>query len=83
MAQDTPATPDNIDQLSFEQALEELEAVIDRIETGEVGLEESLAQYESGMAMVKRCRSILDRTEKRIAELTHDENGNLAIQNDD
>ncbi|MEM8783397.1 MAG: exodeoxyribonuclease VII small subunit [Planctomycetota bacterium] len=58
------------DTLSFEAALEELEALIERVESGEIGLEEAIAQYERGAALVKRCRSVLDVAEKRIAELT-------------
>lgn len=71
------------EQLSFEQALAELEAVIDRIESGEVGLEESLKQYEAGMAMVQRCRAVLDKTEKRIAELTENTDGSLSVEGDE
>ncbi len=64
--------PDPADNLSFEQALEQLEALIDRVEHGEIGIEDAIAQYERGSALVKRCRSILDRAETRIAELTAD-----------
>ncbi len=64
-----PTLPD-APELSFEDALEQLEALIDRVESGEVGLEESIAQYERGAALVKRCRAVLDKAEKRITELT-------------
>lgn len=68
------------EKLSFEQAVEQLEAIIDRIESGEVGLEDSLKEYEAGAQLVKRCRAILDKAEKRIAELTADDEGKLAIE---
>lgn len=71
------------EQVTFEQAVERLEQIIDRIESGEVGLEDSLVQYERGMKLVGRCRTILDQAEKRFAELTTDEDGNLAIDQDD
>ena len=48
------------EDLSFEQALESLEALIERVESGEIGLEEAITQYERGAALVKRCRSVLD-----------------------
>lgn len=58
------------EDLSFEEALETLESLIERVESGEIGLEEAIAQYEQGAALVKRCRSVLDTAERRIAELT-------------
>lgn len=57
---------------SFEEAVEELESIIERIESGEVGLEQAIEQYESGCVLIKRCRAILDRAERRIEELTAD-----------
>ena len=60
----TPAT------LSYEQAIGELESLIERIEQGEVGLEESLAEYRRGAALLKRCRGILEIAEQQIEELT-------------
>lgn len=55
---------------SFEQSLAQLEAIIARIESGEVGLERSIAEYERGVALIKRCREILGRAEQRVEELT-------------
>jgi exodeoxyribonuclease VII small subunit len=55
--------------MSFEQALEGLEAIVERIEQGEVGLEESIAEYERGVALIKRCKEILGRAEQRVEEL--------------
>ena len=56
-------------QPSFEEALKELEALADRIERGEIGLEESIKQYEQGMKLVAHCRAILTRAEQRIEML--------------
>ncbi|MEL6741694.1 MAG: exodeoxyribonuclease VII small subunit [Planctomycetota bacterium] len=56
-------------ELSYEQALGELEGIVRRIESGEVTLDESLASYERGAALVERCRALLDRAEQRIEEL--------------
>jgi len=68
------------DKLSFEDAIGELEALIDQIETGEIGLEESLKRYERGADLIKRCRSVLDGAEKKIAELTPNAEGGLTVQ---
>lgn len=56
--------------LSFEQAVERLEQIIDRIESGETGLEASLKEYESGMELLRHCRAILARAEQKVQELT-------------
>ncbi len=64
-------------QPTFEQAIERLEAIIDRVESGEIGLEESLQAYEQGDKLIKQCRQILARVEKRIAELVVDAEGRL------
>ncbi|MEM1107521.1 MAG: exodeoxyribonuclease VII small subunit [Planctomycetota bacterium] len=58
---------------SFEQAVDQLEVLIEQIESGEVGLEEALKRYEDGTKLIQRCRSILDSAEKKIAELTADD----------
>ena len=59
--------------LTYEQALGEREALIERIEQGEIGLEQSLAEYRRGAALLKRCRGILETAEQQIDELTADE----------
>ena len=61
------------EKLTYEQAVSELETIIDRIEQGEVGLEESLAQYRRGAALLRRCRAILDEADQQIEELTAEE----------
>ncbi len=59
--------------LSYEQALEKVEAIADRIESGEIGIEEAVAEYENAMALIKRCRTILNRAEQKITALTLDD----------
>jgi len=85
MSEDEQADASDPQQLSFEQAISQLEQLIEKIESGEVGLEEALKHYEHGTELIKRCRSILDAAEKRIAELTESEAGELQIDqpNDD
>jgi exodeoxyribonuclease VII small subunit len=66
--------------LKFEDALTELEAIIAKIESGEAGLEQSLAQYERGMKLIGDCRTILTAAEQKIAELSVDSKGKLREQ---
>lgn len=54
------------DELSFEQAIDQLNQIVSRIEMGQVPLQESLEQYEKGMKLIRYCRGILQDAEKRI-----------------
>ena len=56
--------------LTFEQALQQLEAVVRDLESTETGLDKSLARYEDGVQLLKRCREILDAAEQKIRQLT-------------
>jgi exodeoxyribonuclease VII small subunit len=58
--------------LPFEAALERLEAVVDRLEQGDLELEESLAAFEEGVRLSKRCASQLDAAEQRIEVLVRE-----------
>ena len=61
---------------SFEKALAELEQIVRELEDGSTGLEESLARYESGVALLKQCFAQLQAAEQRIVKLTGaDEDG--------
>lgn len=59
--------------LPFEQAVEQLESIIERIEEGSVGLEATLGEYRRGHALLRRCKSILDGAEQEIRRLSLDE----------
>ena len=61
----------------YEKSLEEVEQIIEAIESGEVPLEKSLDRYERGMKLIGHCRTILDRAEQRIEQLAADADGNL------
>lgn len=61
--------------LTFEQAVERLESIIRRIESGEIGLEQSIREYEHGVSLLKRCRAILEQAEQRVEELTTPRSG--------
>lgn len=59
-------------EVPYEQLVEQLEGIVDQIEGGELGLEDSIKGYEQGIELVKRARMILDRAEQRITELNAD-----------
>ncbi|QOJ01836.1 MAG: exodeoxyribonuclease VII small subunit [Phycisphaeraceae bacterium] len=49
--------------------MERLDGIIRRVEEGEIGLEEALAEYERGVGLVRRCREVLATVEQRVEEL--------------
>ncbi len=65
-------TQDSAESLSFEQAVERVEVIIDRIESGESGLERSLVELEEGTRLLQRCREILAKAEQKVIELMPD-----------
>ena len=60
----------DIEKLSFEEAIKELTSIVGKIEQGQIPLQDSLEQYEKGMALIKHCRAILQKAEKRIEKIT-------------
>ena len=58
------------DNLTFEQALAEVERIVRELEDGQIGLEEALACYETGVGLLKQCYGQLRRAEQRILLLT-------------
>ena len=67
----------NVKQLSFERAIEELETIVKRLEDGKVPLEESVAIYERGEALKRRCEELLRQAEARVDKITTDSNGQV------
>ncbi len=62
----------DIEKMSFEDAIKELTSIVGKIEQGQVPLQDSLEQYEKGMALIKHCRTILQKAEKRIEKITEE-----------
>ncbi len=62
-----------IGKLSFEEAIKELTEIVGKIEQGEIPLQDSLQQYEKGMALIKHCRMILKQAEERIEKISQPE----------
>jgi exodeoxyribonuclease VII small subunit len=69
-------TDGEVGQLSFERAIEELESIVKRLEDGKVPLEESVAIYERGEALKRRCENLLRQAEARVQKITLDAAGN-------
>lgn len=59
-------------EATYEELVAQLEEVVSRIETGGLPLEEAVAEYERGVALVRRCNDLLDRAALQIEELTSD-----------
>jgi exodeoxyribonuclease VII small subunit len=64
--------------LTFEQALAELEQIVDKLEKGAIPLEESIALYARGEALKARCESLLRNAEQRIEKITLAADGRVA-----
>jgi exodeoxyribonuclease VII small subunit len=65
----------DVQKLSFEKAIEELETIVKRLEEGKVPLEESVAIYERGEALKQRCDELLKQAEARVEKITLDASG--------
>ena len=63
----------DIAELTFEQAITQLTDIVGKIEQGQIPLADSLGRYEAGMALIKHCRGLLSRAEKRIEKISRQE----------
>jgi exodeoxyribonuclease VII small subunit len=72
MAENTNA---DLTKLTFEKALAELEQIVQKLERGDVALEESVAIYERGEALKRRCDELLRQAEARVEKITLDASG--------
>jgi exodeoxyribonuclease VII small subunit len=68
----------DVKKLSFERAMEELESIVTRLEGGKVPLEESVAIYERGESLKRRCEELLRQAEVRVEKITIDANGEVS-----
>jgi len=75
MAEDTQM---DVKKLSFERAMEELESIVTKLEGGKVPLEESVAIYERGESLKRRCEELLRQAEVRVEKITIDANGDVS-----
>jgi exodeoxyribonuclease VII small subunit len=65
-----PATP--VDSLSFEQAMDELDRLVRRMESGELSLDDSIAAYRRGAELARYCQARLANAEQEIRQLEGD-----------
>ena len=65
------------EDISFEEAMKQLEEMVDSLESGALGLEESLEAFEKGMSLVRICQKKLENAETRIAQLIETKDGKL------
>ncbi|MDQ6957491.1 MAG: exodeoxyribonuclease VII small subunit [Mariprofundaceae bacterium] len=61
------------DTLSFEQALARLTTLVEKLESGKLPLEESVAAFEEGVKLTRRCETLLDSAEQRLQVLGEEE----------
>ena len=64
-----------IENMSFEEAMKELEATVGKLEHGDATLEESITLYERGALLRKHCDTVLRRAEERVEKITLAANG--------
>ena len=67
-------------QESFEDALKRLEEIVQRMEGGDLKLEDSLGLFEEGVRLTRVCSQRLDEAEKKIELLTRDEQGGVKAE---
>ena len=66
-------TPEPSPVADFEKSLEQLETLVDNMERGELSLEQSLAAYEQGVGLYRRCQQALEQAELRVKLLSDPE----------
>ena len=67
----------NMENLSYEEAMERLEKIVDELENGKLSLDESVKQFEEGIQLSKYCNDIIEKAEQQISILIQKENGDI------
>ncbi|WP_257348018.1 exodeoxyribonuclease VII small subunit [Pseudalkalibacillus decolorationis] len=70
---------------TFEESMEELEVIVNKLEEGDVPLEESIRLFQEGMKLSKQCNDKLQKVEKQMDELLNEDGGTepFTLQEDD
>lgn len=71
---------EEIQHLSYEQAYEQLQEIVQQIEQGQVGIEESVARYEDAMKLIAHCRRILKQAEQKVLQLQQNSEGHVSLE---
>jgi exodeoxyribonuclease VII small subunit len=74
-----PAQPP-VEELSYEQALSELETIVASLEANKLPLDESMSLYERGQALTRHCVELLDKAELRVKQLSGEVLVNLPVE---
>jgi len=69
-----------VDDLSYEQALAELEAIVASLEANQLSLDETMTLYERGQALTRHCIELLDKAELRVKKLSSDTLVDMALE---
>ena len=84
MSENTQATENtkeiDIENLSFEAAMSELEAIVGNLETGKAALEDSITAYERGIALKSHCEKKLQEAQAKIEKITINKDGSLSTE---
>jgi exodeoxyribonuclease VII small subunit len=67
-------------ELKFEEAIADLEQVVEHLESGDLSLEDSLAAFEKGVGLVRYCNQKLSEVEKKVELLVKDKQGQLQLK---
>jgi exodeoxyribonuclease VII small subunit len=67
-----------VSEMTFEEAMAELEQVVNQLDSGSVALDDSIKLYERGAELKKRCETKLREAEEKVAAITTDGDGNAA-----
>jgi exodeoxyribonuclease VII small subunit len=71
---------ENIEKLTFEQGIALLQEIVEKVETGQIGLEDAIGQYEIGCKLIGHCKGILEGAERKIELLSKGLDGRLTTQ---
>ena len=72
--------PKKVIKPSFEEALQRLETIVEKMESGEATLEKSLDWFEEGMELIKSCRDELEQAEQKVQELVEKSGGEFDLR---
>ena len=79
-AGDSPGGDSSENEVNFEESLQQVEEIVGRLEGGQLGLTESLDQYEAGIRQLKQCQQMLDAAEQKVNLLSgFDADGNPVL----
>ena len=67
------SSPKKVEELSYEEALAELESIVAMLESGNQKLEESMTLFERGQLLMKRCAELLEAAELKVSQLAGDD----------